>query len=142
MPACFAGSPNKARASVMDTRYLSLDEAMAIHAHQIARYGGTPGIRDRTLLESALAMPKATFGAELLHPSLSEQAAAYVFHLVKNHPFLDGNKRVGLACGLAFLRLNGLRLVAGEDELVDLVLGIATGSVSKAEASVFLAEHV
>jgi death-on-curing protein len=125
----------------MDSRYLGLDEALAIHAHQIARYGGTPGIRDRALLEKALAMPKATFGAELLHPSLPEQAAAYVFHLVKNHPFLDGNKRVGLACGLAFLRLNGLRLVAGEDELVDLILGIATGTVSKAEVSVFIAEH-
>ena len=96
----------------MDTRYLSLDEAMAIHAHQIARYGGTPGIRDRTLLESALAMPKATFGAELLHPTLSEQAAAYVFHLVKNHPFLDGNKRVGLACGRTMMGTD-VRCVSG-----------------------------
>lgn len=126
----------------MAIRYLSLDEALAIHAHQVGRYGGTLGIRDRALLESALAMPKATFGGELLHPSLTEQAAAYLFHLVKNHPFLDGNKRVGLACGLAFLRLNGLRVTATDDELVDVVLGIATGRVSKSEAAVFIAEHL
>jgi death-on-curing protein len=123
-------------------RYISLDEALAIHAHQISRYGGTSGIRDRALLESALAMPKATFGGDLLHPSLAEQAAAYVFHLVKNHPFIDGNKRVGLACGLVFLRLNGLRLMAGEDELTDLVIGIAAEHVSKAEAAVYIASHI
>ncbi len=125
----------------MATRFLTLDEALAIHAHQISRYGGTLGLRDRGLLVSALAMPEATFDGELLHPSLTEQAAAYLFHAVKNHPFLDGNKRAGLACSLAFLRLNGLRLAASEDELVDLVVGIAAGSVSKAEAAVFIAGH-
>ena len=126
----------------MAVRYLTLDEALAIHAHQISLYGGTLGIRDRSLLASAIAMPQASFEGELLHPSLAEQAAAYLYHLVKNHPFLDGNKRVGLASSLAFLRLNGCRLKAGEDELVLLVVGIADGTVSKAETAVFIESHI
>jgi death-on-curing protein len=121
--------------------FLTLDEVLAIHAHQVSRYGGALGIRDRGLLESALAMPQATFGDELLHPSLHEQAAAYLFHLVKNHPFIDGNKRVGLASCLAFLRLNGVRIRASDDELVDLVLGVASGDRSKAAVAVLLRER-
>jgi len=121
--------------------FLTLDEALAIHAHQISRYGGALGIRDRGLLESALAMPRATFAGELLHPSLAEQAAAYLFHLVKNHPFIDGNKRVGLACSLAFLRLNGVRVRAGNDDLVDIVMGVAEGRLSKADVAVFFRER-
>jgi death-on-curing protein len=120
------------------TTYLTLDEALSIHAHQIARYGGSHGIRDRALLESALAMPRATFDGELLHATLVEQAGAYLFHLVKNHPFIDGNKRVGLACSLVFLRLNGVQVEASEDDLVDLVMGVAQGLVSKSEVAVFL----
>ncbi len=121
--------------------FLTLDEALAIHAHQIARYGGTLGLRDRGMLESALARPAATFGGEYLHPSLHEQGAAYLFHLVKNDPFVDGNKRVGLACSLVFLRLNGLRIRATDDDLVDLVLNVTTGQRSKADIAVFLREH-
>jgi death-on-curing protein len=121
--------------------FLTLDEALAIHAHQIARYGGALGVRDRGLLESALAMPSATFAGEYLHPSLPEQAAAYLFHLVKNHPFVDGNKRVGLACSLVFLRLNGISIRATDDDLVDIVMGVAEGRRSKADVAVFLRER-
>jgi death-on-curing protein len=121
--------------------FLTLDEALAIHAHQIARYGGALGVRDQGLLESALAMPAATFAGESLHPSLPEQAAAYLFHLVKNHPFVDGNKRVGLACSLAFLRLNGIRVRATDDDLVGIVVGVAEGRRSKADVAVFLRER-
>ncbi len=99
------------------------------------------GLRDRGLLESALAMPEATVGRESLHPSLEEQAAAYLFHLVKNHPFMDGNKRVGLACCLVFLRLNGRRVRATDDALVNLVLGVAEGRLAKADVAVFLRAH-
>jgi len=123
------------------TLFLTLDEALAIHAHQIDRYGGSLGMRDCGLLDFALAMPQTTFGDEYLHPSLPEQAAAYLFHLVKNHPFVDGNKRVGLACCLAFLRLNGLRIRARDDDLVGLVLGVAEGRRTKAEVAVFLRQH-
>jgi death-on-curing protein len=119
------------------TAFLTLDEVLAIHVHQVERYGGAFGLRDRPLLESALAMPGATFGEEYLHPSLEEQAAAYLFHLVSNHPFLDGNKRVGLACALVFLGLNAVRIRATDDELVEITLGVATGSCSKADVAVF-----
>jgi death-on-curing protein len=121
--------------------FLTLDEVLAIHGHLVERYGGAAGTRDAAPLESALAMPEATFGEELLHPTLFEQAAAYLFHLVKNHPFVDGNKRVGLAVCLVFLRLNGVPIHATNDELVDLVLGVAGGTTSKAEVAVFLQEH-
>ena len=125
----------------MATVFLTLDEVLAIHAHQVTRYGGALGIRDRTLLESALAMPEAVFGDQFLHPSLHEQAAAYLFHLVKNHPFVDGNKRVGLACCLAFLRLNDVRIRASDDEVVEIVLGVIGGHRSKADVAVFLRER-
>lgn len=125
----------------MPSQFLTLDEALAIHAHQIVRYGGALGVRDRGLLESALAMPAASFSGQVLHASVAEQAAAYLFHLVRNHPFVDGNKRVGLACSLAFLRLNGIRVRASDDDLVDLVIGVAEGRRSKADVAVFFAER-
>jgi death-on-curing protein len=121
--------------------FLTLDEVLAIHADQIERYGGSLGIRDRGLLESALAMPEATYAEQELHPSIFEKAAAYLFHLVKNHPFVDGNKRVGLATALAFLGMNDVTLHATDDDLVDLVLGIAESRFSKAQAAVFLSER-
>ncbi len=121
--------------------YLTLDEVLAIHADQIERYGGMMGIRDRGGLESALAMPRAGFGGELMHPTIFEQAAAYLFHLGRNHPFVDGNKRVALAVALAFLGLNDVEFDATEDEIVELVLGVATGTLSKAAVAQFLAAH-
>jgi death-on-curing protein len=122
--------------------FLTLDEALALHGDQIERYGGSPGLRDLALLESAIAAPQATFGGEYLHTSMPEMAAAYLFHLVKNHPFVDGNKRVGLAAALAFLGLNGLWLEADPDALADLVIAVATGRADKAEVAVFLRAHL
>lgn len=119
--------------------FFSLDEVLAIHADQIERYGGSLGIRDRGLLESALAMPEATYAGEDLHPTLCEKAAAYLFHLVKNHPFVDGNKRVGLAVALAFMGMHDAWVDASDAELVDLVLGVAEGRISKADVAVLLA---
>ena len=125
----------------MRVDFLTLDDVLALHADQIARYGGSVLVRDLGLLESALAMPAATFGGDFLHASLDEQAAAYLFHLVKNHPFVDGNKRTGLVAMLAFLGLNGRRLEAPDDDLTDLVLGVAEGRVTKAEVAVFVRRH-
>jgi death-on-curing protein len=122
----------------MSSVFLTLDQVLRVHSHQIATYGGSPGIRDVGLLESALAMPRATAFGEDLHPTLHEKAAAYLFHLVKNHPFIDGKKRVGLAVSLVFLELNGTSTRADHGELVALVLGVATGERSKAEIAVFL----
>ena len=126
----------------MNPVFLTLDEVLAIQADQLRRYGGAGGLRDLGLLESALAMPQSAFGGEWLHPTLPEMASAYLFHLVKNHPFVDGNKRVGLAVSLAFLGLNDLRLEATEDEVVDLVLSTASSAIGKADVAVFLRTHV
>jgi len=122
--------------------FLTLDEVLALHADQLERYGGDPGLRDVGLLESALATPRATFGKAYLHGSLPEMAAAYLFHLVGNHPFVDGNKRVGLAAAIAFLGLNGLWLEAEPDALAELVLRLARGESTKAEAAEFLRGHI
>jgi death on curing protein len=122
--------------------FLTLDDALALHADQIDRYGGRPGLRDLGLLESALATPRATFGGGYLHGSLPEMAAAYLFHLVRNHPFLDGNKRVGLAAALAFLGLNGLWIEADPDELAGHVVRVARGEMPKAEVAEFLRGHL
>ena len=122
--------------------FLTLDEVLALHADQLERYGGDPGLRDLGLLESALATPRATFGKAYLHGSLPEMAAAYLFHLVGNHPFVDGNKRVGLAAAIAFLGLNGLWLEADPGQLGDLVMRTARGAASKAEVAEYVRGRV
>jgi death-on-curing protein len=122
--------------------FLTLDEVLALHADQIERYGGRPGIRDLTLLQSALGVVSATFEGRFLHEGLHEMAAAHLFHLVRDHPFIDGNKRLGLVALLVFLGLNSRRLDARPEELERLVQGIATGQVSKAEAAVFVQKHI
>jgi len=127
---------------VAEPIFLTLDEALLIHADQVRRYGGSHGLRDLSLLSSALAMPEAWFGGVYLHASLAEMAAAYLFHIAQNHPFLDGNKRAALATALAFIWLNDQRLEAGEDELTGLVMGVAAGRVSKAEAAVFISARL
>ncbi len=122
-------------------RFLALEEVLALHAEQIRRFGGAPGLRDPALLASALAMPRATFGGEPLHATPWEAAAAYLFHLARNHPFVDGNKRTALAAALVFLGLNGFTVEADDDAVTGLVVGVASGAVSKSEVAVFLQRH-
>jgi len=121
--------------------FLALDEVLSLHADQIERYGGGSGVRDMTLLESALGMPRASMGGKYLHGTLAEMAAAYLFHIARNHPFVDGNKRTALMTTLIFLGLNGRSLEARDDELADLVLGVAAGKVSKAQTGVFIERY-
>ena len=115
----------------MDPIFLSLDEVLEIHEQQIERYGGSSGLRDGGGLESATATPQATFGGEFLHIAIPAMAAAYLFHLCQNHPFLDGNKRVGTNAAITFLLINNWEPTFDEEELVDLVLSVATGGLSK-----------
>ena len=126
----------------MKIRFLGLDEVMALHADQIERYGGSAGVRDLGLLESAVATPESSFGGGYLHATLPEMAAAYLFHLAQNHAFVDGNKRVAAASMVMFVYLNDRELACDEDELVELTLGVATGTKTKAEIAVFLAARV
>jgi len=118
-----------------------LDEILEIHLDQIKRYGGSEGIRDLNLLQSALAMPEAGMGDEYFHRNLFEMAAAYLFHLVKNHPFIDGNKRVGAMAAYVFLKLNGLTLSADEKQLEEKVLQVVSGNIDKAGLATFFKRH-
>ncbi|HET7752863.1 MAG TPA: type II toxin-antitoxin system death-on-curing family toxin [Anaeromyxobacteraceae bacterium] len=122
--------------------FLTLDEVLALHADQVERYGGSIGVRDLGLLQSALAAPRATFGQEFLHGSLPEMAAAYLFHIARNHPFVDGNKRTSLAAAIAFLGLNGLWLEMDPEELGDVVLRVVEGAMTKAELAEAIRRHV
>jgi len=117
----------------MEPEFLSLDEILEIHEQQIQRYGGSPGLRDPAGLESAIATPQATFDGDFLHTSIPAMAAAYLFHLCQNHPFLDGNKRVGANAAITFLLTNDWDATFGEEELVDLVLSVASGRMTKQE---------
>ena len=118
-----------------------MEEAREIHADQIERYGGSPGIRDITLLQSAIAMPAAGFGKQYLHGDFFEMAVAYLFHLVQNHPFVDGNKRVGVASALVFLELNGVDMRATNDALVQMVLAVVEHKIGKAGIAEFFRAH-
>jgi death-on-curing protein len=116
-------------------KFLSLDEVLELHADQISSFGGTPGVRDEGLLESALAQPQATFGGDFLHRTISEQAAAYLYHIAMNHPFIDGNKRTAFAVTDTFLRLNACTLNLTDDRAYDLVMRVARGTMTKEELS-------
>ncbi|MEX0979107.1 MAG: type II toxin-antitoxin system death-on-curing family toxin [Pirellulales bacterium] len=126
----------------MSLEFLSLEDIIALHRDQIARYGGLVEIRDWSLLKSAAAMPMASFAGQYLHADICEMAAAYLFHLVQNHPFLDGNKRVGTVAADVFLALNGFELAATRDELFDLVLSVARGETSKSAVAEFFRANV
>lgn len=125
----------------MDPLFLSLDEVLSLHEDQIRRYGGSGGTRDLGLLQSAMGSVSATFGGAFLHETMFEMAAAYLYSICRNHPFIDGNKRTAVGAALTFLEMNGVEIEAGEDEFYDLVIGVAEGRVTKAAVAVFFQEH-
>ncbi|MFI4859061.1 MAG: type II toxin-antitoxin system death-on-curing family toxin [Phycisphaerales bacterium JB063] len=116
--------------------------ALALHQDQIDRYGGDTGVRDVGLLESALAMPRATFSGQFVHEDLPAMAGAYLFHLAKNHAFVDGNKRVAFAVTLYFLDDHGYTLDFNHDEAEQFVLRIAASELTKDQATALLREHL
>jgi death-on-curing protein len=122
----------------MKFKFLSFAEILEIHQDQINRYGGKPEIRDIELLKSAVGMPSATYGAKYMHTDIYEMAAAYLFHLTKNHPFTDGNKRVGAVSALIFLIINGYDFTAPEDDFAEMVLNVAKGKLNKADITIFI----
>lgn len=121
--------------------FLSLEEVLLIHSDQVGLYGGEPTVRDLNLLESAIAQPQATFGGKFLHGDLFDMAAAYLFLIVQNHPFVDGNKRTGAVAALAFLALNGTEVDAPKGSLYDLTLSVATGQTGKREIAEFFRKY-
>lgn len=123
-------------------KFLSFSEVEAIHTDVIANFGGSLGIRDEGLLESALAQTQASFGGEFLHPTIYEQAAAYLYHISMNHPFIDGNKRTAFAVMDTFLRVNKYYLNLTNDQAYNLVLQLVQGDVSKTELISYLEQSI
>jgi death-on-curing protein len=121
--------------------FLGLDEVVEIHGDQIERYGGHPGIRDVELLKSSVAMPAAGFTKDYFHTDIHEMAAAYLFHILGKHPFVDGNKRTGAVAAVVFLMMNGEELHAGEESFEKMVRSVAEGEMGKAGVAEFFREH-
>ena len=123
-----------------EPEFLNLDEILEIHDDQILHYGGDVGIRDRGLLESAIAMPQHSFGGQYLHKDIFEMAAAYAFHVAEGQAFVDGNKRTGLAAAYMFLGLNGFRLIEQDDRLYEAMIAVGTRRMDKAGLAQVLRE--
>ncbi|MFV1882962.1 MAG: type II toxin-antitoxin system death-on-curing family toxin [Balneola sp.] len=122
-------------------RFLDKPTILIFHENQIKNYGGIPGIRDEGLLESALAQAEQSFGDEYVHSSIFEMAAAYGFHICRNHPFLDGNKRTTLVAIYTFLFVNRWRLVVDKKILYATIIELASGKLEKAELADFLEKY-
>jgi death-on-curing protein len=123
-------------------RYLTLEEVLELHRMVLEQSGGMGGVRDLGAAESSLAQPRMTFGGQELYPSLAEKAAALALSLVCNHPFVDGNKRVGHAAMETFLVLNGWEVAAGVDEQERLFLRLAGGGLKREEFTAWLQAHL
>ena len=123
-------------------RYLTLGEVVELHRRVLQASGGAPGIRDLGALDSAVAQPKATFGGTDLYPTVAEKAAALCFSLVQNHPFVDGNKRVGHAAMETFLVLNGAEIDAAVDDQERLMLELAAGRFDRMQLTDWLRHHL
>ncbi len=126
----------------MSIRYLELDEVLRVHERVIRQYGGSPEMRDLGLLESAVATPRQTMLGEELYPDVVSKAAILLYLLIKNHPFVDGNKRTGLLCLLRFLAVNGFALDVADDDLYQFTLDVATSTLSKDAVGAWINIHL
>jgi len=123
-------------------RYLTVGEVLGLYNRVIKQSGGGVGIRDLGSLESAVAQPRMTFNGEELYPTIFEKASALGFSLIQNHPFIDGNKRAGHAAMETFLILNGFEISAGVEEQVEIILGVASGKMSREVFTDWLQTHI
>jgi death-on-curing protein len=122
-------------------KFLEKSVLLTFHEDHLRRYGGLNGIRDHGLLDSALAQPVATFDGEYVHKDIFQMAASYGYHLCRNHPFVDGNKRTALVAIYLFLYVNGHQLIADKKSLYAIVMGVADGTVDKQQLADFLASN-
>jgi death-on-curing protein len=120
---------------------LSVEDVIALHSMLISKSGGLDGIRDINLLDLSVNSPYHTFGGQNLYPSIQAMAAHLAFSLIKNHPFLDGNKRIGIFSMMVFLKLNGHPVTCSDDELESLGWGLADGSITEAELLDWIIAH-
>ena len=124
------------------TLFLTLEQVITIHTDQIERYGGSHGLRDLGLLESAVYRPGSTFGGEELYPTLFDKAASLVHSLLLNHPFVDGNKRTAVASMLLFLDANKQKLFVSEKELIEFALWIESKKPKVEEIASWIEKHI
>lgn len=122
-------------------KFLTLEQVLALHKLQIDQFGGLHGVKDEGSLLSALGQPESGFGDQYFHQDLYSMAAAYLFHLVKNHAFHDGNKRIAALTSAVFLQINGLMVIADEAEFENLVLDAAQGLKSKQDIADFFRKN-
>lgn len=115
--------------------HLTVEIVEEIHAEAISRFGGADGVRELALLESAVAAPQASFGGQSPYQGIAEVAAAYLFYLCQNHPFIDGNKRTALGACIVFLRLNGIEPKAHGAKWEDLTMAVAGSEIDREEAT-------
>lgn len=120
---------------------LSKAQVLLLHDQLVVETGGLSGLQDEGMLDSALSAPYQTFGGEDIYPSLLQKAARLCFGLVKNHPFLDGNKRIGVHIALVFLALNGVELQYSQVELSDVILRLAAGEMEAGDLLHWILEH-
>lgn len=122
------------------TEYLTVEQVIEIHEEMLHRYGGLAGIRDANLLQSSVFLPQTCAFGQELYPTIYDKAAAYIFFIVRNHPFIDGNKRTGYLAGIIFLKANNIDLMFKKEDLEDIVVDIAKGKYGKEQLAYFL-EH-
>ena len=123
-------------------RFLTTEQVLVLHRQMVEHYGGAAGLRDRGVLDAAVAMPMATFEGKRLHRTIHDMAAAYLFHICQAHAFEDGNKRAATIAALVFLDVNGYDVDADADEFERLVVGIAAGELGKTDAARFFRKRV
>ncbi len=123
-------------------QYPTRADVLLMHDAALKANGGMPGLRDVSLLDSALAQPKMSFGGNDLYPSIVEKAAALGFSLMNNHPFVDGNKRVGWAAMRSFLIVNGMKMVFDEEDGIRIALAIAAGQLSRQDLVQWMSDHI
>ncbi|MDP7008802.1 MAG: type II toxin-antitoxin system death-on-curing family toxin [Phycisphaerales bacterium] len=119
----------------MDVPFFTDDEVIAFHQTQISLHGGEPSVRDLGLLSSAVAMPMQMLNGEFVHTSIFEMAAAYLFHICNDHPFVDGNKCTAIMTALVFLKLNGIQCTLTENQVFELTIEVACGQLTKSDIS-------
>ena len=120
---------------------IQTDEIISLHSRLISQSGGLDGIRDASLLDLSVNSPYHTFGGQYLYPTIQAMAAHLAFSLIKNHPFIDGNKRIGILAMMVFLKINGLPLACTDNELETLGWGLADGSIDEPELIEWIVSH-
>lgn len=123
-------------------KILTKEQILMLHSQLIDAFGGASDLRDDALLDSAISSPFQTYGGEALYPTILDKASRLCFGLVKNHPFVDGNKRIGAHAMLVFLAINGIMLEYTDDELISLILSVAAGKLSDADILSWLQHHI